>query len=380
MRVDPRLTRREPPLYDYPSRQDTARRRGLTGAALTAALLLTLAWPALAQDTDPAAEEAETCLACHSDASLTVTFGDGQSHALAVDPAHLAKSVHGGNLKCTDCHAGMDEIPHPERQFKNLADFRASFADACKSCHFDNYTQSLDGVHHAVLAGGDARAPSCADCHGAHDIAPAGKPRAAISKTCARCHADINDVYAKSVHGTSLVAGNDDVPVCTDCHRSHDIADPRTADWLLKTPELCGKCHTNEPLMQKYGLSPNVLSTYLADFHGMSASLSAKSGALPDKQNLTALCIDCHGVHNITRADDPSSPVLKANLVRTCQKCHPGAPDTFPAAWMSHYEPSWEKAPIVKTVSVFYTIFIPFVIGGLVLQILLHLWRLVVNR
>jgi hypothetical protein len=29
---------------------------------------------------------------------------------------------------------------------------------------------------------------------------------------------------------------------------------------------------------------------------------------------------------------------------------------------------------------VFYWIFIPFVVGGLILQILLHLWRVVVNR
>ena len=90
---------------------------------------------------------------------------------------------------------------------------------------------------------------------------------------------------------------------------------------------------------------------------------------------MTALCIDCHGVHNITRVDDPTSPVLKANLVKTCQKCHPGAPETFPAAWLSHYEPSWQKAPLVYSVKVFYTVFIPFIIGGLVLQILLHLWR-----
>ncbi len=35
---------------------------------------------------------------------------------------------------------------------------------------------------------------------------------------------------------------------------------------------------------------------------------------------------------------------------------------------------------LVYGVGVFYKIFIPFIIGGLVLQILLHLWRIVVNR
>jgi predicted CXXCH cytochrome family protein len=345
---------------------------------LALALVVVCARGASAQDS--AKEEIETCLSCHADDSLSVTFADGTSHALAVDQHAFARSVHGGNLKCTDCHAGMGEIPHPERQYTDLQQFRASFREACKSCHFDNYTQSLDGVHQTLLARGDTRAPACADCHGSHAIVPAGKPRAAISRTCARCHEPISAVYVMSVHGTSLANGNNDVPVCTDCHRSHDIADPRSTAWLVKTPELCGKCHTNKPLMAKYGLSPNVVSTYLADFHGMSASLTNRSGATADKERLTALCIDCHGVHNITRVEAPDSPVLKANLVNTCRKCHEGAPEAFPAAWLSHYEPSWQKAPIVYSVTLFYRLFIPFVIGGLVLQILLHLWRLVVNR
>jgi predicted CXXCH cytochrome family protein len=373
MWVKLRLARRQPPptpVVRAPLAQ------AIAACALAAGLLLPA--PTLAQDS--AKEEIETCQTCHSDDGLTVTFADGQTHTLKVDEAMFAKSVHGEGLKCTDCHAGFGEIPHTERQFKNLADFRASFRDTCKSCHFDNYTQSLDGVHYALLSKGDTRPPFCGDCHGSHAIQAAGKPRAAISRTCARCHQAVSETWTKSVHGKSLVEGhNDDVPVCTDCHRSHDIADPRSTAWLLKTPELCGKCHTNKALMDKYGLSSNVLSTYLSDFHGMSASLS-KNGAAPRQGQVTALCIDCHGVHNITRVDDPSSPVLKANLVKTCQKCHPGVPEAFPAAWLSHYEPSWQKAPIVYSVKLFYTVFIPFIIGGLVLQILLHLWRLVVNR
>jgi predicted CXXCH cytochrome family protein len=366
-----RLPRRPPPLTRIPR---AAR------AAAAAALLATLALPHPAFPQDSAKDEIDTCLTCHADDGLTVTFADGQTHPLKVDASMFARSVHGGSLKCTDCHAGFGEIPHPERHFASLADFRASFREACKTCHFDNYTQSLDGVHYAILSKGNTRAPFCADCHGSHAIQKTGTPRAAISRTCARCHQAVSETWAKSVHGTSLGEGaRPDTPVCTDCHRSHDIADPRSTAWLLETPELCGKCHTNKALMDKYGLSSNVLQTYLADFHGMSASL-AKSGRAPEHGRVTALCIDCHGVHDIRRVNDPASPVLKANLVKTCQKCHPGAPESFPAAWLSHYEPSWQKAPVVYSVKLFYTVFIPFIIGGLVLQILLHLWRLVVNR
>jgi hypothetical protein len=47
---------------------------------------------------------------------------------------------------------------------------------------------------------------------------------------------------------------------------------------------------------------------------------------------------------------------------------------------MSHYEPSWSRAPVVMGVKTFYAVLIPFMIGGMLLQILLHLWRMAVNR
>jgi hypothetical protein len=71
---------------------------------------------------------------------------------------------------------------------------------------------------------------------------------------------------------------------------------------------------------------------------------------------------------------------MAANLQKTCATCHTGAGETFPRAWLSHYPPSLEKAPLVWLVQVFYRLMIPFMVGGLVLQIALHLWRVVANR
>jgi predicted CXXCH cytochrome family protein len=254
-----------------------------------------------------------------------------------------------------------------------------AYYEQCKRCHFPTYSKTLDSVHNAAVARGDRTAPVCVDCHGAHDIQPPNKPKSRISQTCAKCHQGVSATYTKSVHGVMLLEEkNGDVPVCTDCHRTHNIAGPRSAGWRLNSPELCGSCHTNAKLMAKYGLSTNVLQTYLADFHGMTASLhrSRKSESAP----FTALCIDCHGVHDITRTKEPGSHVMRANLLKTCQRCHPGATANFPQAWLSHYEPSWNKAPIVYGVKIFYAILIPFMIGGLAIQILMHLWRVVVNR
>lgn len=321
------------------------------------------------------------CLSCHADAAMTATLPSGETVSVHVDREKFTSSVH-ASLECTDCHGGYDAFPHPARSAKNAAEFKAGFLDGCKSCHLDKYEQAGDGVHEKLRAGGNSAAPSCLDCHGAHDVRKASEPRTRISETCAGCHFDVNEEWAESVHGRALLEkGSQDAPVCTDCHRSHDIPDPTQQAWLVRVHELCGKCHSDPEKMKKYGLSANVVETYLWDFHGTTTQLSAaKDSKGSGEPRPTALCIDCHGVHDIARATDPNSPVLRANLAKTCSKCHEGATENFPAAWLSHYEPTLEKAPLVWLVKVGYMVLIPFMIGGLCLQILLHLWRVVVNR
>lgn len=342
--------------------------------SLALALLLGAAVPAVPQ----VSAESQTCLACHGDPSLAVTLPSGEVQPLFVNADAFARSVHGARLQCVDCHTDMGEVPHASRPFRTRREFTIAYYEQCKRCHFANYTKTIDSVHYHALARGDVMAPVCVDCHGAHTTTRAGEPRAAISRTCARCHEGVSRTYAASVHGRALLEEqNRDVPVCTDCHRSHDIAGPRERDWRLHTPELCGTCHTDETLMRRYGLSTRVLQTYLDDFHGKTASLQRKEA---NSGMVAALCTDCHGVHDIAKTDDPASTVMRANLVRTCQRCHPGATENFPAAWLSHYEPTWERAPLVYSVKLFYAIMIPVMMAGLVLQILLHLWRVVVNR
>jgi nitrate/TMAO reductase-like tetraheme cytochrome c subunit len=328
----------------------------------------------------PAAAQAEVeeCLGCHSDASLEKVLPDGGKLSLTVDAALFAKSVH-GSRGCTGCHRAEREVPHPATTAKSVDELRSAFGETCRHCHFENFTRALDGVHHAQRMAGNSGAPTCIDCHGSHDIGRAGRPRARVSQTCAGCHSDIFDVYAKSIHGRALLEeGKEDVPVCTDCHRSHDIADPKNRRWLMSTPEACGRCHSDETRMAKYKLSTKVVDTYLADFHGMSASLY--KGQKQSEMKVVALCTDCHGVHDIASTRGVDAAKLKANVLRACRKCHPDASPNFPAAWLSHYQPSPTKAPLVWFVTLFYKGLIPFMLVGLVLQILLHLWRAVVNK
>jgi predicted CXXCH cytochrome family protein len=323
--------------------------------------------------------EQEDCLGCHTDDSMTFDLPSGEVLPLSVDQEAFARSVHGDSLRCTDCHG--DKTPEHATgtlPFRTRRDVTRAYYEQCKGCHFANYTKTLDGVHYAVMAKGNDKAALCVDCHGAHDISRPAQPRTRISAMCARCHAAEAAVYATSVHGRASEA-SPDVPVCTDCHRAHDTTDPRNGALARRTPELCGRCHGDAALMRRYGLSTSVVDSYLADFHGVSATFERGHGT-PGGQRLAAVCTDCHGVHDIQKTDDPRSTVMAANLQRTCAKCHQGASATFPKAWLSHYEPSLEKAPLVWLVQLFYRLMIPFMVGGLVLQIALHLWRVVVNR
>ncbi|MBP1635256.1 MAG: cytochrome family protein [Acidobacteria bacterium] len=346
--------------------------------SLFAPLLVALALQAPPQASSNA-DQIGMCLSCHGEPRMAVTLPSGEARSLAVDRGAFARSVHGGKLACTDCHSGMAEIPHQARPFKTRREFTIAYNEACKRCHFANYSKTLDSVHQGAVVRGDVTAPVCVDCHGSHDITPPDRPRTRISQTCAACHEGVSNTYARSVHGRALTADNNaDVPTCTDCHRAHDVAGPHAPGWRLRSPELCGACHASEPMMKKYGISTEVMRTYVADFHGMTASLQKKREV--EGGAVVALCIDCHGVHDIMKADEKGSAVMQANLLRTCQRCHPGATQNFSSAWLSHYEPTFDKAPMVYAVRVGYLVLIPFMIGGLVLQILLHLWRVVVNR
>jgi predicted CXXCH cytochrome family protein len=324
--------------------------------------------------------EEQYCLRCHR-GNRSMTFGSAETMSLAVDVGRMHESVH-AKLSCSDCHFGFSSEEHPERQFKTRRDFVLASSESCRRCHFDKYTKTLESIHYTLLSQGRLDAPVCTDCHGAHDIARIGKERSASAKRCQRCHRKEYDVYASSVHGNALInEHNQDVPVCADCHTAHDIQNPFSMDYRERIPEMCSNCHARKEIVGKYGLSTDVVKTYLADFHGMTLGLYRKQkGDSFKPARPIAVCTDCHGTHGITSTTGPEATTVKKNLVSRCRKCHSNATENFPDAWLSHYEPSLKRAPLVFAVMVMYKLFIPLFVIGLILQILLHIWRYAVNR
>ena len=312
----------------------------------------------------------EACLVCHGQADQYYTLPSGDELYLTIDEAELKASVHGQiDMKCTDCHTTITGYPHPITAAITRRDATLELYPSCAQCHQEMYDAALDSVHQKALAGGNEEAAVCTDCHGAHNVQVPDVPRTHIPQTCERCHSQIYSLYKDSVHGEALIGeGNPDVPTCIDCHGVHNVSGPATSQFHLFSPLICADCHADSDLMNKYDVSTNVFESYISDFHGTTVTLFEELA--PGQETNKPVCIDCHGAHDIRSADNPDSTVIKENLLNTCQKCHPDATANFPSSWLSHYEPSTDKYPIVYYVNLFYKIFIPGVLGGMGLFVL----------
>ena len=322
----------------------------------------------------------ETCLACHGKPDQLYTLPSGELLYLTVDRQEYAHSIHGEKgYACVQCHTNIREYPHPKLEAQTRREVSIELYPACGRCHDDKYQAAQDSVHAKALEDGNIEAAVCTDCHGAHNVQDPTTPRTRIPQTCERCHSTIYDAYVQSVHGAALFGeGNPDVPTCIDCHGVHDVEGPSNSPFRLFSPQICAKCHTDPELMGKYGISTNVLNSYLTDFHGTTVEMF--EALAPDQQTNKPVCIDCHGVHDIRSVTDPQSTVIKQNLLTTCRKCHPDATTNFPAAWLSHYEPSPQHYPAVYYVNLFYKIFIPTLLGGMTLFVITDIIRRLINR
>ncbi|MGA2749015.1 MAG: cytochrome c3 family protein [Verrucomicrobiota bacterium] len=335
----------------------------------------------------------QDCLDCHSDPTTSRTVG-GKTIPMGVFPTNVfAKSVH-AKLNCTDCHAGIKEMVHPSHppaaQCVNCHDGKSSHQDAgaqyatsihgmskamgasaaagCADCHGSHdimpvtdaqspvfklnlprtcarchsnpgisaeyrmkyplvasqYTDSIHG--RALLQMGLILAPSCNDCHGVHNIKRSvdrSSPvnHANIAATCGKCHLGIEKTYSASIHGQILAKGDQSGPVCTDCHSAHQIESPAESNFKALSDERCGRCHHDR------------LTYYRETYHGKAMALGR-----PNVASEVAACYDCHGYHDVQPPSNPASHLSAANIVGTCQKCHPGATRSF-TAYVPHANP-----------------------------------------
>ena len=317
----------------------------------------------------------EICLGCHGDPGLSMTLSNGDVLGLYVNPDQYSHSIHGKEgYACVQCHTDLGEYPHPTFSATDLRDVTLQLSNICIRCHSGEYNLTMDSVHATAQAIGMREAAVCTDCHGSHDVRQwtdteshvlLPDAQLEIPVTCSKCHFEIYQKYEGSVHGAALTEeSNTDVPTCIDCHGVHNIENPTTNAFRVNSPEICAQCHTDPVLMDKYGISTDVLNSYVADFHGTTVTLFEQQS--PDAPTNKPVCYDCHGVHDISWVTDPESGIeMQENLLVRCQECHPDATSNFPSAWMSHYIPSAENYALVYYVNLFYKFFIPLVLGGM---------------
>ncbi len=336
--------------------------------------------------------EPNECTDCHTKPDRKLLLESGETLFTTIDMDIYVESSHGeAEIACEECHTdfGMRHFPHRVPDPTNLRDFSIEMAEGCKECHEEEHDKTMDSMHEQALLLGDKNAAICTDCHNPHEqhrltneetgeLLP--EARLHIPETCARCHSTIYNAYAESVHGAALTQEHNlDVPTCIDCHGVHDIGDPTTAGYRLQSPKICTDCHTDAERMDQYDISTNIYDTYVADFHGTSVFLFEQES--PDQEVNKPVCFDCHGTHDIYSPENPEHGfAIKANLLDTCERCHPDATENFSDAWLSHYVPDPEHYPIVYYVDLFYKILIPLVIGGMLVFVASDILRRLTDR
>ena len=302
---------------------------------------------------DPVAKV--NCASCHADAGSA-----------------MASSVHAtaAAQPCAACHGDAHSVL-PAKDPKSPV-YALNLPNTCGSCHGDKkfvaehklpnvMAQYNDSIHGTALTkAGLSVSANCTSCHGSHNILRHTDPnsmvsRANIAGTCGGCHEGLVQQFEAGVHGQLLKAGNASAPTCASCHTAHQIGDIRDKSFQNKTSATCGGCH-----QEKYG-------TYRDTFHSQVSDLGYTE---------TAHCWDCHGAHTILPASNPASPVAKANLVKTCGKCHQGANAGF-VSYAPHADAHNFKAfPMLHISALFMNFLLISVLGPFAIHTVMWFIRL----
>ncbi len=249
----------------------------------------------------------DSCRECHETGEQEVEIAK-----------EIEKSSHSG-MECLDCHTDKGTMPHKETR-----DFSVGM-NGCAECHTDAAEQYQFHGYLRIENNGDL--PSCADCHGSHDILVSSDDHskthpANLPVTCSLCHKDLDliekyhirtdhpvEVYTNSIHSQTIKEGQVDAATCNDCHSSggtaHKIFSPNNPESTINhfnIPKTCGKCHKE------------IEKEFWEGIHGQFV-------ARGDTES--PVCTHCHGEHGIISPRDPRSPVSRVRLAEaTCTPCH----------------------------------------------------------
>lgn len=329
------------------------------------------------------------CVNCHTDINIDEHPDDNIVSKVDCGNCHkdekekFNEGIHGQAIAngdplaptCKFCHGNHYILP-----IKNLksavAPLKIPFL--CGTCHregtkvqmqrripkdriLENYSLSIHG--NGLLKKGLIVTATCISCHSSHRILPPTDPRSTIarqniSKTCSKCHADIEIVHRKIIRGQLWEKKAHTLPVCVDCHPPHKIRNVFYEQGMADKD--CLRCHSRKNIVaSKDGRSLYVnykklqtskhnkvacsqchsqvnaskrraceTITQKVDCTACHSEIGEKydtsiHGILSAKNNPNApTCKECHGTHNVLGRENPVSLTFPTNIPTLCAKCH----------------------------------------------------------
>jgi hypothetical protein len=244
---------------------------------LAVAMLAALPVTATAQQTadDPDAK----CLKCHSK-KLKKKLEDGETMFLQISAEDFGQSVH-QVIGCTGCHRDVAKAKHPSRRpIASRREYSLKHNQTCSQCHAAKFAAYDGSVHASLVAEGSSSAPVCSDCHSSHSIQQRSVYEPVSGEPCSTCHEAIYDAYASSVHGQAREHGNVirdahvQAPICSGCHKAHEVTAVAASDYLRDT---CLDCHEGAAVAHEQWL-PN------AGMHLKSVSCAACHSPMAERR------------------------------------------------------------------------------------------------
>ncbi len=225
---------------------------------------------------------------------------------------------------CVDCHQ-----PHKVRKVF----YDQGMADKdCMRCHEKKDIVSSNDGHSLFVSASDTvhsahAKTSCSQCHSgvnASHLRPCETIKEKVD--CSSCHAEVAQLYQKSVHGKLAGKNDQNAPTCKECHGTHTVfrkSNPKSPTFATNVPDLCARCHRegNKAAVRYTGEEHQIIERYTESIHG--------KGLMKSGLTVTAMCTNCHTAHGILAKADSASSVNPKNLPATCGTCHHGIQEQF---------------------------------------------------
>lgn len=306
------------------------------------------------------------CGTCHSD-----------QQSLYSEGLHGKAEGRGDRLapNCSSCH-GKHDIINVKDPSSTVAPIRIPYL--CGKCHqegapvqrervihadhiLENYSESIHGL--GLLKKGLTVSATCASCHSAHRILPHTDSRSTIArkniaKTCAQCHAQIEEVHRKVIKGALWEKEAHVLPACVDCHQPHKVrkvfydqgmadrdclgchekpdvrsttdgrsltVNPEHLKQSAHTKTSCSQCHSevSPSLHRSCATIKNKVDCAACHTAVVDEYQKSTHGAMFAKKDPNApTCTECHTTHTIRGKRDSKSPTFPTNVPGLCARCH----------------------------------------------------------